>query len=238
MNKNSSEKSMHYELYVTKKQTKFNDWLYSKMKPYLKGDILETGSGVGIFSEKIIKDFPGNIYLTEIDPFFLKKLRKKFKEKNVKVAKLDLNKKEDFSKIKTKFDSIFSSNVLEHVPNDVLALKMLKNMLKPKGLLVILVPCHKFLFCGLDKEEGHYRRYSKKEIEEKAKKAGFRIKYSFWFNMFAIPGRFINGNLFKSKKTHAGSFDLFNKLIPFLRFFEEKVFRSLIGVSRIVVLQK
>jgi SAM-dependent methyltransferase len=236
--KNLSEKSMHYELYITKKQVKFNDWLYSKMKPYLKGDILETGSGIGTFSEKIIRDFLGKVYLTEIDPFFLKELEKKFKSPRVTIAKLDLNNKEDFSKIKFKFDSIFSSNVLEHIKDDVLALKLIKNILKPRGVLVLLVPCHKFLFCDLDITEGHYRRYSKKELEEKAKKAGFKIKKAFWFNTFAIPGRFVNGNIFKSKKTHASSFGLFNKIILILRFFEEKIFKNIIGVSRIVVLEK
>jgi len=234
----SAEGSMNYELELTKKQFNFNNWLYSKMIPYLKGDILETGSGCGTFSERLIRDFKGKIYLTEIDPLFLKQLKKNYEDKRVHIAKLDLNNKKDFSKIKTRFDSIFSSNVLEHIKDDILALKLLGTLLKPEGRIVLLVPCHKFLFSDIDIEEGHYRRYTKKELREKAKKAGFEIKKEFWFDMIAVPARYISGNLLKIKKTPAGSLGLFNRLIHLIAFIEDKILRNSLGVSRIIVIEK
>lgn len=234
----SEEGSMNYELKLCKEQKKFNDWMYSKMKPYLKGDILETGSGYGTFSEKIIRDFSGKVFLTEIDPNFMKILKKSFRSERVRILKLDLDNKKDFSDLEIKFDSILSINVLEHVKDDIFALRMLKNILKPDGRIILLVPCHKFLFCSLDIAEGHHRRYSKKELEEKIKKAGLKIEKAFWFNMFAIPGRFVNGNIFQSRRTHASSFRLFNNLIPILSFLEEKIFKNITGVSRITILKK
>jgi len=234
----SEEGSMDYELKITKEQTKFNEWFYSKFKPYLNGDILEVGSGIGTFSEKIIKDFGGEIYLTEIDPIFLKELKKQFKEKRVRVKKLDLNNKKDFEKINKKFDSILCSNVLEHIKNDALALKLFKQILKPGGRIIIYVPCHKFLFCDLDTAEGHYRRYTKKELEEKAKITGFKIRKASWFNFFGIPTRFLVGNIMKAKKTPANSFRLYNQMIPIFRFIEEKILFNCAGVGRIVVLEK
>src|SRR3989344_2401543 len=102
----SAEGSMDYELNITKKQKKFNNWFYSKMRPGLSGNILEIGSGIGTFSEKIIRDFKnGRIYLSEIDPKFLDLLKKQFKNQAT-VLKIDLNNKKDFEKIKKKFDSI------------------------------------------------------------------------------------------------------------------------------------
>lgn len=237
-NRGSEAESMNYELQVTREQNRFNEWLYSSMKPYLKGDILETGSGMGTFSEKIIKDFSKKVYLSEINPDFIKLLKKQFKQPRVKVIKLDIGNPKDYKKIKVKFDSIFSSNVLEHVNDDALALKMLRSLLKPRGTLVLLVPCHKFLFCQLDQAEGHYRRYSRQELRDKAKTAGFKIKKEFWFNMSSIPARFISGNLLKHNKTPQGSFSLFNKLVPFIKFVEEKIFRNIAGVSRVAVLER
>jgi SAM-dependent methyltransferase len=233
----SEEGSMDYELEVTRKQAKFNEWMYSKFRPFLKGDILETGSGCGTFSEKIANGSTGKVCLSEIDENFIKSLKKEFEGGRVSVKRLNLERKEDFENLGMKFDSILCSNVLEHIKDDVLALKRMREILKPKGTLVLLVPCHKFLFSTLDVAEGHYRRYTKKELEEKVKRAGFKIKKSFWFNMMAIPGRFVNGNIFKSKKTHEGSFGLFNKLVPVLKIIEERIFRNLIGVSRIMILE-
>ena len=35
--------------------SRFTDWMYAQVKPHLKGDILEIGSGIGTYSEKIIR---------------------------------------------------------------------------------------------------------------------------------------------------------------------------------------
>ena len=79
------------------------------------------------------------------------------------MSRLDLNRIDDYEKIGyEKFDSILSLNVLEHVENDVFALQQLYRMLKDGGTMVLLVPCHKFLFNVLDKKAGHFRRYTKK----------------------------------------------------------------------------
>lgn len=235
----SEENCMNFELFNYKRQKKFNDWFYSKIKPHLKGDILETGSGVGTFSERIAEDFKGKVYLTDIDPEFIKLLKEQFKgRKNVRVEYLDLSSKKDFSKIKVKFDSVLCTHVLEHIKDDVKALKLMGDSLKKNGNLIVVVPAHKFLYSKMDKTEGHYRRYSKNELEEKAEKAGLKIKSAFWFNMFAIPGRYLNGNVFGKKYTHQGSFNLFNKLVPFFRMVEERILVNFTGVNRIVILGK
>ncbi|HUS49330.1 MAG TPA: hypothetical protein VMZ91_04150, partial [Candidatus Paceibacterota bacterium] len=73
-------KSLMYELEVTAKQDKYVNWMYSKIKPYIKGNVLEVGSGIGTFSEKIIEDTNGGVYLTDIRTDLLKLLKKKFKQ--------------------------------------------------------------------------------------------------------------------------------------------------------------
>jgi len=234
----SEEGNMEFELSNYKRQKNFINWQYARIKPYLSGDILETGSGYGTFSEKLVRDFQGKIYLSEIDRKFISMLEEQLgSNERVVVTYLDLNDKEDFSKIKIKFDSILCSHVLEHIKDDVLALEMLKELLRPGGKLVLVVPCHKFLFSVMDIAEGHYRRYSKKELKEKARRAGFKISKVFWFNMFAIPARYVNGNLIKKKTTHQGSFDLFNKLVPVFSFLEEKLFKNITGVNLIMILE-
>lgn len=229
---------MDYELAITKKQDTFNDWLYAKIAPYVAGDVLETGSGIGTFSEKIVRDCAGAVYLTDINQKFIDHLRQTFAgHPQVTVAKLDLGTAADFAAIGRSFDTIVCANVLEHVQDDVLALKCMGSLLKPKGKIVLLVPCHQFLFSALDTAEGHFRRYSKKDVEAKAARAGFTITAAFWFNFFAIPGRWVNGNLLRAKQTHAEAFGWFNRLVPVFRFIEEKMLVNVIGVSRIAILE-
>src|SRR6266513_1839882 len=101
---------------------------------------------------------------------------------NISICKLDLNCKADYEKIGyEKFDSIIAINVLEHVEDDIFALQQLYKMLKSEGILIILVPCHKFLYNVIDTNVGHFRRYTKKDLELKIRKTRFSIERMFYF---------------------------------------------------------
>ena len=60
------------------------------------------------------------------------------------------------------FDMIYHSHVLEHVPNDIVAMNELYRVLKPNGYCVILVPINFSLNETLEKEE-----YNTPELREK-----------------------------------------------------------------------
>src|SRR5919198_3629845 len=185
---NHEEYSGHNNLEFCAQSHCFTNWLYNEVSAGLKGDVLEIGSGIGTFSEKIIRDKPltSHVMLTDIAPSYIEALTKKFSSNNnnnnnnVSVSRLDLNRNEDYEKIGYgKFDSILGLNVLEHVENDEFALQQLYRMLKDEGTMVLLVPCHKFLYNVLDKKAGHFRRYTKKELEYKVSKTRFIIQRIF-----------------------------------------------------------
>jgi 2-polyprenyl-3-methyl-5-hydroxy-6-metoxy-1,4-benzoquinol methylase len=238
----SEEYSAHANLELDAQSHRFTSWLYNQISPGLKGDILEIGSGLGTYSEKIIHDKPPNshLMLTEIDPRYLQELENKFssEDNNVSVSKLDLDCKEDYEKIGyERFDSVLGLNVLEHVENDEFALRQLYKMLKDKGTMVLLVPCHKFLYNELDKKAGHFRRYSKKELEYKVGKTQFIIQNVFYFNMLGIMGWYLNGSVSKSPQINANAYRIFDKLVPVSKYVEMLTGRKL-GLSIICFLSK
>lgn len=76
-------------------------------------------------------------------------------------------------------------DVIEHLEEDILALKNIYKALKPKGTLILTVPAVKILY---SKNEGtHKRRYSKKELREKLEKIGFKIEKISYFFSFLFP---------------------------------------------------
>ena len=91
-------------------------------------------------------------------------------------------------------------NVLEHIENDVFALRQLYKMLKKDGMLIILVPCHKFLYNIIDTQVGHFKRYTKKDLESKIRNTQFTIDSIFYFNLLGIIGWYMNGSLAKNPK--------------------------------------
>jgi SAM-dependent methyltransferase len=80
----------------------------------------------------------------------------------------------------SKFDYIYSSNVLEHIEDDVSVLIQLRKHTFEGGYLALYVPAHQFLYNQMDEKIGHYRRYGKKELKEKVTAAGWEIKSSQW----------------------------------------------------------
>ena len=234
-----SEFEGHENLETVSNSENFNNWMYEEIFPGLKGDILEIGSGQGAYSKRVIRDFPeSKITLTEISTSYLENLKRDFSSNNVNVAKLDLNNKKDFENIGyEKFDSIFGLNVLEHVEDDIFALNQLFKMLKNDGNLIILVPCYKFLFNVIDENVGHWRRYTKKELESKLQKTNFDLQKIFSFNFLGIIGWYINGNICKNPQINPKATKVFDKIIPIEKHLE-KIFGKKIGLSIITISKK
>jgi ubiquinone/menaquinone biosynthesis C-methylase UbiE len=57
------------------------------------------------------------------------------------------------------YDVVYSSNVLEHIEDDVEALRQLMRTLRPNGKLILYLPAFQSLYTAVDKAIGHYRRY-------------------------------------------------------------------------------
>ena len=98
------------------------------------------------------------------------------------------------------------------------------------------VPCHKFLYNMIDTNVGHFRRYEKKDLESKIRKARFTIERMFYFNMLGIIGWYINGNLAKSPKINGNASKLLDKMVPLLKY-AEKMTGKKIGLSLVCYLK-
>jgi SAM-dependent methyltransferase len=225
-------------LLIIDKARNFTDWMYDEVSPFLKGNILEIGSGFGTYSGRLVKDFPDSkIVLSDCDENYASSL-KKFENDNVSSRRIDISKREHFESLKNSMDSVLALNVMEHIEDDVSAMKNIYEALSPGGKFVFLVPAHKFLFNCIDEGVGHFRRYSKTELTRKAEEAGFVVKKLFYFNCFSIPGWFVNGNMMKKNILSENAVSLFDRLVPAFRFVERYVIRGKIGISLIVVLEK
>ncbi|MDR3166145.1 MAG: class I SAM-dependent methyltransferase [Synergistaceae bacterium] len=79
-------------------------------------------------------------------------------------------------------------DVLEHIEDDAVFLKNLRELLIEDGFLYMTVPAHQYLWSESDKC-GHFRRYELPELREKVKTAGYAVdfvSYFFWFMPFPI----------------------------------------------------
>jgi SAM-dependent methyltransferase len=85
------------------------------------------------------------------------------------------------------FDLILMSDVLEHLDDDVDALRALHRRLKPSGWIAVTVPAMQWLWSGHDQAHHHRRRYSASKLRAAAQAAGFDVVYLGYFNFILFP---------------------------------------------------
>lgn len=93
----------------------------------------------------------------------------------------------DVSPYNHKFDLILMLDVLEHLQEDVLIMKKVREMLNDTGLFFINVPAHKFLWSEHDEALEHKRRYHRVELLKKLRDAGFEIVSESYFVSLVSP---------------------------------------------------
>lgn len=78
---------------------------------------------------------------------------------------------------KLPFDIVGLFDVLEHSDDDGKLLSNLYNMLTEKGVLILTVPAHHYLWSYFDESSLHRRRYSLTELKNKLNDVGFYVEY-------------------------------------------------------------
>ena len=84
-------------------------------------------------------------------------------------------------------DVVVSANMLEHIKDDVEALREFRRVLRPGGLAAIVVPAGPGLFDAYDEHLGHYRRYGRRELAERAVQSGFEILHDAYLGSLVFP---------------------------------------------------
>jgi SAM-dependent methyltransferase len=86
------------------------------------------------------------------------------------------------------FDGLVLLNVLEHIEDDVAAVRQVSRILKPGGVAVIEVPAGPGLYDVYDRELMHFRRYRMEDLLKKLRAAGFEITGKSHLGFFLFPG--------------------------------------------------
>ena len=150
--------------------------------PRLGGRLLDLGSGNGEIAN-ILRGSFDHFTLADISEFLCRHLREKFGGRcDVSVLQCDA---QAFSP-DVPYDIVTMTDIIEHVPDDRAALGSAYRVLKPGGILFVSVPALPFLYGKRDQEAGHYRRYLKKDLQEKLRSQGFLIRDIRYWNMTGV----------------------------------------------------
>ena len=85
------------------------------------------------------------------------------------------------------FDFAASLDVIEHLEDDVAALRELRRVVAPGGVLLATVPAYGWLWSGHDEVNHHFRRYTRASLARAGEQAGWREARTTYFNSLLLP---------------------------------------------------
>jgi SAM-dependent methyltransferase len=218
----------------------YYDWVYSLMCPYLGQQVLELGAGIGNLTTYLLGrgrlvtaiDTDERIIVLHrhrvpADPRLLTKCVS-IQELSARPACLG------------QFDSVVSSNVLEHLPDEVETevVRASFELLRPGGFSVHWVPAFQTIFGSLDRAFMHHRRYRRNQLRALFRRAGFEVVSCQYWNLVGFFGWWFTGRILCAtgiSSTQMLAFDRY--VVPVIRRMEPWVWRPF-GQSILIVARR
>mgnify|MGYP003564748220 CR=1 FL=1 len=85
------------------------------------------------------------------------------------------------------FDDATALDIVEHVDDDLQAMKEISRILVSGGLALVIVPAYQWLWSKNDVAYHHQRRYSRKAFRLLTLQCGFKTEQWSYFNFFLFP---------------------------------------------------
>ena len=130
--------------------------------------ILDVGCGTGAMSARLVKW--GDVVSADFSPLALEFSRRRGLKHLLGADAMRL------PLASGRFDIITVMDVLEHLPDDQAAMCEFFRVLKPGGRVIATVPAYQHLWSEHDVALMHFRRYTRAELGERFRKAGFQVE--------------------------------------------------------------
>jgi SAM-dependent methyltransferase len=212
----------------------YRRWLVDLALPYLGDDPLEVGSGLGHYAADWAAAGAPRWTASEADPSRLQALRERFEgDPVVRVRELAVPIQESAD-----HSAVVAYNVLEHIPDDVAALRAFAGLLRPGGAVVLIVPAFPSAMSRFDLAIGHQRRYRRRSLRAAAEQAGLTVEVLHHVNCIGLLGWYVAVKALRGRPKAGLLLTVYDKaVVPVLRRVEARV-RPPVGQSLFLVARR
>lgn len=229
---NAAAQTEDFEFAALAEAKNYRRALIQEFRPALRGEVIEAGAGIGQMTEALL-EIPEirRVVAVEPDARFCGQFRARLpKVELIEGTVADLA-------AGAACDSILCINVLEHIREDTAELIRFKNLLSARrGALCLFVPARPEIYAPIDKDFGHFRRYTRRELSAKLSEAGFLIERLHYFNCVGYFAWWANFCVLKKRGFEVEKVRAFDRLIfPMVHWLESKLVRPPFGQSLLAI---
>ncbi|MEM1029203.1 MAG: class I SAM-dependent methyltransferase [Myxococcota bacterium] len=148
------------------------------------GRILDIGCGSGVLSAELIAG-GRDVTSQDLSEPMVEMCARLLRDRGLPADQVRLGGVEEITE-RAHFDAVIALDVIEHIEDDLGALKRMREAMTPDGTLIVSVPALSFLYGQKDVDVGHYRRYERDGLLDVVSRAGFRVTFYRWWNVLGI----------------------------------------------------
>ena len=199
--------------------------------------VVEVGCGVGNFTRLLLDREV--VIAVDVEPDCVERLRQRYpQQRNLHAFACDANSAAFHEVAHFRPDSCVCLNVLEHIEDDRAALARMASVLQPGGVIALLLPAFMSLYGPIDRNLGHYRRYSRRSVRALATATGLKIRKLRFMNTVGFFGWWANAHIFRREAQSPRQIEFFDRYIVPVMSRVETVVPPPYGQSLLVVLEK
>jgi 2-polyprenyl-3-methyl-5-hydroxy-6-metoxy-1,4-benzoquinol methylase len=227
------------ELEVFRHAHNWKRYWSSAIGPYVSGDVLEVGAGVGANSPYLLRPGVRKLVCLEPDRRFGPDLERG-RDELAAVHAIPIEVRHGTVQAQPageQFDSILYIDVLEHLENDRGEVAGAAGRLRPGGHLIVLSPAFQALYSEFDRAIGHYRRYTAPALRALTP-GGLVVRHLTYLDALGASLSAANRLLLRKAQPTIGAIMFWDRyVIPISRVVDLAVGR-LVGRSVLCVWQK
>jgi SAM-dependent methyltransferase len=225
------------ELELFQSATNWKQYFSEVLTPFLGDEVLEVGAGIGGTTAILCQGEQKRWLCLEPDPALCHEIERLIAA-GVLPACCETHVGSLTGEVPVhRFDTILYIDVLEHIEDDVAEIERAMARLKPGGHLVVLAPAHTWLFSPFDEAVGHFRRYTRASLLERAP-AGLKPVQCRYLDACGTALSLANKLLLRRSSPSVANINFWDRFVVPVSRFVDRLLGYRLGKTVVVVWQR
>lgn len=223
------------DLEIVREARRYAAHVFGLLRSHVGARVLEVGCGIGTMTRRLLETAESVVAIEPNQTCAAIARREIGDHPRFELRVCHLEECDPGELASRRFDTVLCVNVLEHIEDDVAALRAFGDIVGPAGRVVVFVPAVQAVYGALDAALGHHRRYSKRSLDTAFTKAGLDVTALRYSNPVGLLGWGFGTYVTRSTRHSPLQIRLFESLVAPWALPIDRIIPPPIGLSLVAV---